>query len=127
MNPDPCHLLHLLLDRRIMDLPEGNMFIHEYSQWIPGSKNEQWKPIILDDWGIISSEYISLSNEIIVRELIDAVKNNRELVDVSTDSDGRAALEMIMAVHESQRIGSRVSFPMITRENPYEVWRREAA
>ena len=108
-------------------LPEGNMFIHEYNQWLPGSKNEEWKPIILDDWGIISSEYISLSNEIIVRELIDAVKNNRELVDVSTDTDGRAALEMIMAVHESQRIGGRVSFPMINRENPYEVWRRETA
>ena len=30
---------------------------------------------------------------------------------------------MIMAVHESHRLGRRVYFPMENRENPYEVWR----
>ena len=39
--------------------------------------------------------------------------------------DARAALEMIMAVHESQRLQTRVSFPLQNRDNPYEVWRRE--
>jgi hypothetical protein len=29
---------------------------------------------------------------------------------------------MIMAVHESQRFGTRVAFPLKNRRNPYEVW-----
>ena len=45
------------------------------------------------------------------------------MVAVSSGADARAALEMIMAVHESQRLKTRVSFPLENRENPYEVWR----
>ena len=28
---------------------------------------------------------------------------------------------MIMAVHESQRLKTRVDFPLINRENPYDL------
>ena len=44
---------------------------------------------------------------------------------VPSGEDGRAALEMIMAVHESQRLGTRVSLPLANRENPYKAWRGE--
>ena len=49
------------------------------------------------------------SNLIIVRELIQAIEEDRPVRACSNGEDGRAALEMIMAVHESQRLGTRVS------------------
>ena len=33
---------------------------------------------------------------------------------------------MIIAVHESQRLQTRVEFPLRNRENPYETWLAEA-
>ena len=60
-----------------------------------------------------------------VEELIQAVEEERDVIACSSGRDARAALEMIMAVHESQCLGTRVAFPLENRENPYEVWRRE--
>ena len=45
---------------------------------------------------------------------------------VTNGHDARAVLEMIMAIHESQRLRARVDFPLQNRENPYVVWRNEA-
>jgi len=67
-----------------------------------------------------------LSNRMIVTELIEAVDEGRDVVASSSDKDARAALEMIMGVHESHRLGARVPFPMANRDNPYDIWRREA-
>jgi hypothetical protein len=65
-----------------------------------------------------------LSNQMIVTELIEAIEADREVIAASSGYDARAALEMIMAVHESQRLKTRVSFPLANRENPYETWRQ---
>ena len=45
---------------------------------------------------------------------------------VTNGRDARAVLEMIMAIHESQRTRGRVYFPLENRENPYAVWLEEA-
>ena len=102
------------------------MFVYPHSRWVPGSKDE-WRPVVIEEWereqrerGVSST---ALSNKIIVNELIRAVEEDRDVVLSSSGKDGRAALEMIMAVHESHRLGERVYFPMENRENPYEVWR----
>ena len=55
-------------------------------------------------------------------ELVLAVREDRDVVKTSSGEDARAALEMIMAVHESQRLKARVSFPLENRENPYRTW-----
>ena len=82
---------------------------------------------LLDEWEKYpANERTHQSNQIIVRELIEAIEQDREVVACSSGQDARAALEMIMAVHESQRVKGRVEFPLANRENPYEVWRREA-
>ena len=86
--------------------------------------------MVIEEWereqrerGVSST---TLSNRIIVNELVQAVEEDREVVFSSSGMDGRAAaIEMIMAVHESHRLGRRVYFPMENRENPYEVWRGE--
>ena len=112
----------------VRNSPSGNMFVYPHSRWVPGS-DDQWRPIVIEEWereqrrrGVSST---TLSNKIIVNELIQAVEEDRDVVVSSSGKDGRAAIEMIMAVHESHRLGERVYFPMENRENPYEVWKRE--
>ena len=112
----------------VRNSPSGNMFVYPHSRWVPGDKDE-WRPVVIEEWereqrerGVSST---TLSNKIIVKELIRAVEEDRDVVITSSGKDGRAALEMIMAVHESHRLGKRVYFPMENRENPYEVWRGE--
>lgn len=113
----------------VRNSPAGNMFVYPHSRWVPGSDDE-WRPVVIEKWereqqvGGVSST--ALSNKVIVDELIRAVEEERDVVVSSSGKDGRAAIEMIMAVHESHRLGERVYFPMENRENPYEVWRREA-
>ena len=61
-----------------------------------------------------------------MRELIQVIKEDRPVRDCSSGEDGRAALEMIMAVYESQRLGtSNSNLPLSNRENPYEITLRE--
>ncbi len=53
-----------------------------------------------------------------VTDLVDCIENDRE--SISSGRQGRAALEMIMAVYESQRRGlARVDFPLEVRDNPF--------
>jgi hypothetical protein len=52
----------------------------------------------------------------LLKELIAAIEQNRQ--PHSSIYDGRAALEMIVAVFESQRIGAPVQLPLKTRQNP---------
>ena len=113
----------------VRNSPSGNMFVYPHSRWVPGDKDE-WRPVVIEEWELEQRERgvssTALSNKIIVNELIRAVEEDRDVVISSSGKDGRAAIEMIMAVHESHRLGRRVYFPMENRENPYEVWRGEA-
>ena len=45
-----------------------------------------------------------------------------DIREVSSCADSRATLEKIMAVHESNRLGTCVSFPLANRDNPYATW-----
>ena len=112
----------------VRNSPSGSMFVYPHSRWVPGSDDE-WRPVVIEDWEREQREQgassTALSNKIIVNELIQAVEEDRDVVVSSSGKDGRAAVEMIMAVHESHRLGERVYFPMRNRENPYDVWRAE--
>ncbi|MCH2660706.1 Gfo/Idh/MocA family oxidoreductase [bacterium] len=106
--------------------PNGEMYIYRHGMFIPDGKVE-WERVLLDDWEAIAPhDRTHHSNISIVRELMHAIEEDRDVVEASSGRDALAALEMIMAVHESQRIKGRVEFPLANRENPYEVWRREA-
>ncbi len=51
-----------------------------------------------------------------VKDLIQAVENNgKPLADIT---DARTALEMVVAVFESQRLGQPVQFPLANRKDP---------
>ena len=106
--------------------PNGEMYIYRHGMFIPDGKVE-WERVLLDDWEAIAPhDRTHHSNISIVRELMHAIEEDRDVAEASSGGDALAALEMIMAVHESQRIKGRVEFPLANRENPYEVWRREA-
>ena len=111
--------------------PSGEMYHYPHGLWVPGENDGKWERVLLDEWenpdppSGSRQDATHRSNHMIVRELIEAIEEDREVENVSTGGDARAALEMIMAVHESQRLKARVSFPLENRENPYETWRRD--
>lgn len=109
--------------------PAGELYLYRHGMWIPGQDDPQWEQLFLDEWetkpdGQLRSggERMHESNRLIVAELIEAIEQDRDVVQASSGSDGRAALEMIMAVHESHRLQRRVTFPLENRENPYQTW-----
>jgi predicted dehydrogenase len=106
--------------------PSGEMYIHRHGLFVPDGQ-VPWKRVLLDEWEAIpEAERSHHSNVAIVRELMLAIEEDRDVIEASSGHDARAALEMIIAVHKSQRLRGRVRFPMVNRDNPYEVWRREA-
>ncbi|MFH0926697.1 MAG: Gfo/Idh/MocA family oxidoreductase [bacterium] len=55
-----------------------------------------------------------------IRELIKAIEGNGQ--SCSTGLDGRAALELVMAVYESARLnGARVTLPLLIKQSPLEI------
>ena len=62
----------------------------------------------------------------IVNELLAAIDEDRDIREVSSSADSRATLEMIMAVHESNRLGTRVAFPLANRDNPTPLGSRSS-
>ena len=116
----------------IRNSPSGEMYIYPHGQWIPSESDGKWERIYIENWermpdGTVrnSNERTHLSNHMMVTELINAIREDREVEGVSSGEDGRKALEMIMAVHESERLKTRVYLPMVNRENPYSTWRQD--
>jgi predicted dehydrogenase len=56
----------------------------------------------------------------IVKDLIEAIEKDRQ--PLGSMYDGRAALEMILAVYASHRSGGPVSLPLKDRKHPLEGW-----
>src|SRR5205823_6607339 len=56
------------------------------------------------------------ANQALVRDLLEAVEGERE--PVAAIEDGRAAVEMVMAVYVSHLRGVRVPLPLDQREHP---------
>ena len=113
----------------VRNSPEAETYLYPHSRWIPDDAHGKWERVYLEEWergpgGVTrtSQARMHLSNTMIATELIQAVREDREVANVSSGEDARAALEMISAVHESHRTGARVDFPLRNRENPYSTW-----
>ena len=106
----------------IIQLTTGGMppvYLLDDPTWFPGKSRAAWqeitsagvgKPEPLKDGGL------DMANLLIVKDLIEAVENNRQ--PLGSMYDGRAALEMILAVYESWRLRGPVSLPLKNREHP---------
>ncbi len=87
--------------------------------WFPGRSKAAWqevtsaglgKPEPLKDGGL------PMGNVLIAKDLIEAIRKDRQ--PLGSMYDGRAALEMILAVYESQRVQGPVELPLKNRRHP---------
>lgn len=88
--------------------------------WMTG-KGAKWQPITSAGLGVeekpLPPEYAALNgNRFIADDLIAAIEEDRKPHD--SIHDGVAALEMIMAVYESFRLGKPVDLPLPNRKHP---------
>lgn len=90
--------------------------------WMPGKSKAIWQPISSEGLGKPDAPMppnVANGNIFIVNDLIDAIEQDRAPLD--SLSDGRASLEMILAVYESFRLGKPVDFPLKTRKHPLSL------
>lgn len=107
--------------------PGGELYLCRHDLWIPDPERHPWGKIEIPEWDNSTSAASTMgSNLLIVRELLAAMNEDREVRGVPTGYDARAAMEMVVGAHLSSRRGERVAFPVTERENPYVVWQSEA-
>jgi predicted dehydrogenase len=109
----------------VIQLTTGSLpaaFFLEDPSWFPGRSKQPWqeitsaglgKPEPLVDGGL------GQGNIWMARDLIAAIEQDRQ--PVSSLYDGRAALEMILAVYESHRLRGPVELPLRNRAHPLSL------
>ena len=102
--------------------PKTSWFIEDPT-WQPGRSKAHWQQITSAGLGkpelIKDVESISRGNRLIALDLIRAIETDTQ--PKGSMYDGRAALEMIMAVYESHRVKGPVSLPLKNREHPLSL------
>jgi len=109
-----------ILTMTIGAVPE--IWFVEDPSWQPGRSKAQWKRI--SSAGIDKPEPLEdpnhhYGNRLIALDLIQAIETDTQ-PKVSM-YDGRAALEMILAVYESQRLNAPVALPLHNRKHPLSM------
>ncbi|MHC4708092.1 MAG: Gfo/Idh/MocA family protein [Planctomycetota bacterium] len=99
--------------------PRTSWFIDDPT-WQPGRSKAKWQQITSAGLGkpetIQDVEGIPRGNRLIALDLIRAIETDTQ--PKGSMYDGRAALEMIMAVYESHRLKGRVILPLENRDHP---------
>jgi predicted dehydrogenase len=98
-------------------LPE--VWLAEDPSWQPGHSKTTWKKITsagIDKPETLSDAGQSLGNRLIALDLIRAIETDTQ--PKGSARDGRAALEMILAVYESHRLNAPVELPLKNRRHP---------
>lgn len=98
------------------------MWFVEDPSWQPGCSKSKWKRISSD--GIDKPETLKgpgldYGNHLIALDLIRAIETNTQ--PMGSMYDGRAALEMILAVYESHRLKVPVELPLKNRKHPLSL------
>ena len=88
----------------------NRLMVYPYPVLLPSNPDQHWEAIDLDQTPF------SQGNELAIRDLIDAIENDRK--PISAAADAVAALEMILGAYESQLSGGRVPFPIANRDHP---------
>lgn len=99
----------------------NRLMVYPYPVLLPSNPDQEWEAIDLDQTPFSSG------NELAIRDLIDAIENDRK--PISAAADALAALEMILGAYESQLSGGRVPFPnrkpraSFEQITPQPLWR----
>lgn len=96
------------------DDPSG-IFGHPKTKWVPISSNGPGQAETFPTKGIENG------NILIIEDLLEAIEKDRPPRD--SLRDGRAALEMALAVYESHRRQQPVELPLKNRRHPLYDWR----
>jgi predicted dehydrogenase len=120
--PRPRFGLQILGSEGIIEITTGYLPSVKYladPSWSPGQSGAKWQSVSSAGIGKpepITDEDRRGGNRAGARELIAAIRENRQ--PNSSIYDGRAAVEMIVAVFESQRLGQPATLPLANRNNP---------
>ena len=118
--------LHVHGSKGVVMLTTGSLpaaYFLDDPSWMPGKSKKAWqeitsagvgKPEPLKDGGL------GQGNVWIARDLIEAIEKDRQ--PLGSMYDGRAALEMILAVYEAHRLDRPVDLPLENRKHPLTVW-----
>ncbi len=101
-------------------LPE--IWLVEDPSWQPGRSEARWKRVTsagIDKPETLVDRGHALGNRLIALDLIRAIETDTQ--PKGGMYDGRAALEMILAVYESHRLGAPVDLPLKNREHPLSL------
>jgi predicted dehydrogenase len=102
--------------------PRSSWFIDDPT-WQPGRSKAKWQQITSAGIGkpetIENVEDNHRGNEMIAKDLIRAIETDTQ--PKGSIYDARGALEMIQAVHESNRLKKPVTFPLKSREHPLKL------
>ncbi|HXD88921.1 MAG TPA: Gfo/Idh/MocA family oxidoreductase [Urbifossiella sp.] len=101
----------------------GPSFFCVDPSWMTGKSKAAWQEITSNGLGkpeTLTAKEIDNGNIFIANDLIDAMEKDRAPLDSITD--GRAALEMILAVYESHRQERPVDLPLKNRKHPLAGW-----
>jgi predicted dehydrogenase len=101
-------------------------YVCQTPQWTPEVGGAAWERLRLPQWDNLpdgkprsGSDLLLLANQRMVLGLIRCIESGGE--HFSSGADARWAMEMYLALPESQRTGARVPLPMKTRGNPWEL------
>ena len=101
-------------------LPE--VWFVEDASWQAGRSKAKWKQITSSGIGKpenLTDSNHSLGNRLIALDLIRAIETDTQ--PKGSAYDGRAALEMILAVYESHRLSAPVELPLKNRKHPLSL------
>jgi predicted dehydrogenase len=114
--------LHLFGSKGVIQLTTGSLpgvFWLDDPSWTPTAGKAQWQPVTSAGVGRpepLKDGSADFGNRLIVADLMDAIEKDRE--PLGSIRDGRAALEMILAVYESHKLDRPVELPMKNRRHP---------
>ena len=99
-----------------------DIWLIEDPSWQPGQSRARWKRVTsagIDKAETLTDRGHALGNRLIVLDLIRAIETDTQ--PKGSMYDGRAALEMILAVYESHRLREPVDLPLKNREHPLSL------
>ncbi len=114
--------VQILGSEGIMEVTTGYLPSVKYladPSWSPGQSGAKWQGVSSAGLGKpepVADEDRHGGNRAGGKELIAAIRENRQ--PNGSIYDGRAAVEMIVAIFESQRQGKPVALPLANRQNP---------
>lgn len=106
----------------VIELLEGIITSVKYlpdPSWSPGRSGAKWQDVSSAGIGkpepLQSAQY-QARHTLAIEDLLDSIEQDRQ--PKCSVYEARGAVEMIAAVFESQRVGTPVTLPLKTRENP---------